>query len=449
MAWFTHLIDSLVKNFAAAAATFADGALQSANDFADSASKVGGSVKNAVEGLAALAAADWATISPSGSAMGWFTHLIASLTQSFADAAATFAQDALGAASAFAEAAGKVVGVIGPAVEGFTKLTDFQTPDPSRVDALLAAVRQVVARFSDMAKSLDAEGTKATQDFAAAANTALGAAKTGVELFAAMAGDKDKAGNNQPIGVPSKDAIDKLVIAIKYVVLQFSYMAAEMENEGIKQMQAFASAAGQVLSAAKSGTDLFKDMEKLAVPSKEAIDYLLGTIGYIISQTRAIATGIGTEGLAQAQAFAVGSLNVFTTIKGALELFKTLTEFKDIPGKALEELSTKLIDTLDWAQKIWEQSEALKAVALSFADNMKAAARAFAEGMSLGAGLPTGSPLLAPASVGGGGFDTSKGGGGTSGGTVVVNVQGDVYDGQRFEDRIVSINEKLGRQGRA
>lgn len=444
LGWFTHLIGSLVANFARAGAGFEEGALQAASDFADTAGKVGGSVKSGVEGLAALAQADWAETSPSGSAMAWFTHLLASLTQNFAAAAREFEEGALAAARDFADSAGKVAGTIGPAVQGFAALSSMTAPSPVAIDALVAGVKYLVGKFREAAKMMDAEGTKATADFSDAAGKALGAAKTGVELFAAMAGDKDKAGNRVAIQPPSAQAIDDLMAAIRYVIGKFREMATSMEHEGIKQMQEFAGAAGQVLEAAKRGTDLFASMEKLAVPSEKAIDYLLGSIGYVITQTRAIATGIGTEGMAQAQSFATGALNVFTTIKAALELFKELDQYKDIPTKALDRLHTDLEDALDWARKLFQRSEAIKADALAFAANMREAARAIAEGMSLGQGLPSGSALAAPAALGAG--PTVPGAGGTVKNYYIST--GDVYDGQRFEDRVVSAIDTADRRGR-
>lgn len=384
MGWFTHLIDSLIRNFAAASASFAEGVLDAANDFAESAGKVGGSVKHALEGLTALASANWADSSPTGSAMGWFIHLVGSLVQTFATAAQQFAAGALAAASDFAETAGKVVGLIGPAVEGFAKMATLTAPSEAAIAQLAAGIRAIVGKFAEMATMLDAEGTKHAGDFADAAGKALGAAKDGVELFAAMAGDKDNAGNRVAIMPPSAKAIDDLVNAIRYVVGKFREMATEMRNDGIKQMREFASAAGEVLSAAKSGTDLFKSMEKLAVPAKDAIDHLLGSIGYVITQTRAIAAGIGTQGLQEAQAFATGALNVVNTIKQALELFPQLAKLKTLPEDAMWEVFSALEHALQATKSNVNRASDILAQATTFRDIMKEAAQAMADGLAFG-----------------------------------------------------------------
>jgi hypothetical protein len=274
-----------------------------------------------------------------------------------------------------------------------------------------------------------------------------------------MAGDKDKAGNNQPIQIPSATAIDQLMAGIRYVVAKFTQMASEMQNDGIKQMQTFAAAAGQVLAAAKSGTDLFKQMEKLAVPSEAAIDYLLGTIGLIISKIRIIAAGIGTDGLAEATAFATGSFNVISTLANGLKLFDELAKFKDIPATKLEELWKALEGALDFAHQLFLRAEAIKAEAASFADSMKEAARLFAEGQSLGNGMggavPAFTPTTYPALAAGGivtkptlaligeagpeavvPLSRYQRGGGGGGVTVQVTVQGNVYNADQMQDII-------------
>ena len=189
-------------------------------------------------------------------------------------------------------------------------------------------------------------------------------------------------------------------------------------------------------------------MEKLAVPSAEAIDYLLGTIGLIITKIRQIAAGIGTQGLAEAQAFATGSLNVISALTAGLKEFEELAKWKDVPAQKLEEMWKGLEGALNWARDLTARASAIKSEAEEFLRTMQDAARAFAEGMSISNGM-TGTPALsAPLGVGG-----NSGGGGTPGGiggapVYNFNVSGDIYDGQRFEDRVVGAISTADRRGR-
>lgn len=502
LGFFRHLTESLVATMAEAASKFKEDALKQTAAFADTVGKVGGAVESAVKGLAAIGTADWATISPSGSAIGWFMFLTESLTRSFANSAARFDEDSLKAAtvyaeavgkvtgvldtatkgltalrtfvapaeaavsrflaslgdlmekfgtwaggfeadglahstlfaeaagkvtsildngvkglvalkgfaapaeanvssfmvaladlmerfgtwagnfeadglaasSRFAEAAQKVAGVIGPAVAGFKDLATMVAPSNTSIDQLVAGIRHLVQRFGEMATIMDDDGVKHMSAFAAATNTALGAAKTGTDLFKSF----DK------LVIPSAKAIDNLANGIRYVVGKFREMASEMLTEGIAQMQTFAGAAGQVLSAAKSGTDLFASMDKLAIPSKQAIDYLLGSMGYVITQTQAIANGIGTAGLQAAQQFATGSLNVFTTIKAALEQFGKLEAFKDIPTTALGELFKAMEGALEFSGQMVGRADEILQNSIEYLDKMTRAAINFSNGGAMG-----------------------------------------------------------------
>jgi len=525
MAWFTHLIASLVRNFADAAATFGEGALASANAFAETAGKVGGAVSGALAGLKALASASWAESSPDGSAMGWFTHLVASLVRNFADAARLFESDALASASAFAEAvgavtgsiagaiaglaalddfvapvegrvsafmvtladlmerfgtwasgfesdslahstlfaeaagtvtgilkggvegltglakfvapaeadvsafmasiadlverfgtwaggfeadalghaatfaesAGKVVGILKPGVDGLAAIATLVAPSEAAVERFLAGIRYVIGRFAAMATILDTEGVAHMGAFSEAAGKALGAAKAGTDLFL---GFKD-------LVIPSAEAIDALMEGIKYVVRRFHEMAGTLDSEGVPQLAAFAESAGKALGAAKAGTDLFNGMKDLAIPSSKAIDNLLLGIAYVIQKTREIAANIGTEGLREAQIFANGAGEVFAAIKGGLQSFEDMAEYEGIPKAALEGAWNALTAALEWARKNVTLATSLKGEGQKFRDEMAAAARLFAEGLSLSAGAtaPGGGAgwTYAPGAPGGGG----------------------------------------------
>jgi TP901 family phage tail tape measure protein len=467
LGWFRHLTESLLATMAAVAAQFEAEALEHVGKFSDAVGKVGGAVGSAVDGLLALGTADWATSSPDGNAMAWFTHLMASLVQNFAAAAKEFEDGALEAAGKFAEAAGKVAGVIGPAVAGFKDLATLAAPSETAIDQLMMSIRYIVRKFAEMATMLDTEGVAHLAEFSEAAGKALAAAKTGTDLFKAF----DK------LGIPSAEAIDHLMEAIKYVVRRFGEMAREVSEEGLTQLQAFAEAAGQSLAAAKAGTDLFKAMEKLAVPSAEAIDFLLGTIGYIINRIREIANAIGVEGLAEAQSFAQGSWNVINTLAGSLKLFEELRKFIDIPQQVLNEIWQGLEGALEAMGDLVSRADALKNSAYDYLANMEEAARIVAQAQSIGNGMgavptvvvPTGSPweiVPMPAFAAGGivtkptvGLIGERGpeaviplnqyrGGGGGGGNVYVTIAAPVYGVNQLEDVVVGAVTSAQRRGR-
>lgn len=396
LAWFAHLASSLVTLFADAAATFAEGALEQAGKLADAASKVGGSVKNTLDGLRALASASWAKVSPDASALGWFTFLAKSLVQSFAQAAADLAEGTTDAASKLGESVGKVAGSIGPALAGLKALAgDVPVPSPAQWDAFFAGVRAVLARFAAMADELKTEGIKQVDDLGAAVASVMGGAKSATDLFKAFAPTKD---GKDGLIIPSAQDFDELAEGVKYVVGKFRDMAGMLQGEALTAVTAFSSGVSTIVGAAKAGADLFNSLKKDASWDTKLIDYLVGSIGYAISQIQAIATGIGTEGLAQAQAFATGSLNVFTAIKNALELFPKLLESKDKPADVLAEIWKALEGTLAQSAALVARSDAILQDSITFKANLTQALANFGQGlgMSQGAALALGTaPTIA------------------------------------------------------
>lgn len=427
MGWFTHLISSLVTNFARAAQDFDTEALTTAGQFADAAGKVGGSVANSLTGLKALAGADFAVTSPSGSAMGWFTHLMAALTQNFADAAAEFAEGALTAAGQFAEAAGKVAGVVKPALDGFAGMATLVTPSQAAIDSFVDSVRYLVQRFADIADMLNDEGLKHLSAFSDAAAKSLSAAKTGVDLFTGMA----------KLALPSTKAVDNLVGAIGYVVRQFAAMATMLNDEGLKQLAAFSDGAAKSLGAAKAGVDLFTGMAKLTLPSVEAVNALVGAIGYVVQSVRTMAQTIGAVGIAQAVLFASAVLQVTTSIKSALETMAGLSKLKDLPANALAALKEGLDEALAQMAEREKQAHVLREGAERFLADMRTAATKIGEGMALWGEAQ----VPADATTGGGGGNTNPGpslansvnGSGNRGNTVNVTVTGNTLLGNSPE----------------
>jgi TP901 family phage tail tape measure protein len=315
MGWFRLMLEALVATMAEAARWFDTAALEQVNTLSETMGKVGGGVKGILDGLAALAAHDFATQSASGETLGWFAHMMTSLVQTLAEVARQVGGEGLAAAKQVGESAGQIGGAVKSTLEGFKALAEY-----------------------DFTK-----------------------------------------------GSPTGEAMGWFRHLMESIVLNFAQAA----------------------------------------------------------------TLVGGEGMTKAREFAQAVSDVVTAAKNALELFAKLKEFEGIPAKALEDMHTALEGALDFATKLFQRAEAIKAEAAAFANSMKEAARLFTEGMSLGNGMGGMTVPSAPLGVGGG----NGGGGGTPGGlggapVYTMNFNGDIYDGARFEDRVVDAIQVADRRGR-
>jgi hypothetical protein len=343
--------------------------------------------------LKALANFDFAKDSPTGSAMGWFFLLVQSLVQNAVKAAALFTTEGLAAATAFANAAKAVVEMIPPALTALAGMRNFVGPTEASMDAVLEGIRYIVRKFEEMSTHMSTEGVKHMGEFSVAAGQALGAAQAGVDLFLKF----------KELVIPSRNAIDNLYEGIKYVVQRFWDTAQRLETEGIDQMKRFAAAAQECLNAAKAGTDLFHDFEKLVIPSQQAIDDLFNGIVYVVNQMGATALRLGGEGLLKAQNFATACLNAFTTLKNALNTLASIKDYKDNPSRALDLLKGALDDAIGKMLDRETQARVLKESAKRFEADMGAAKIALEHGLSLmGMQIPNVAPPVVTVSPGGG-----------------------------------------------
>ncbi len=459
MGMLTTLTVSLVQTIQDAATQFNDIGLKSATLFAEAAGKVGGMVKNALTGLADLAAFDFAKNTPTGSAMGLFRQLVADMvtniqeaatafsvdglkqatafsdaatkvmglivagvgafeklatfvappaaaiyafgkalraalndlalvaeqvTQDAAASAAKFAEsaskvvsllgtgvaafeklttfqavplaavyafgkalratindfallaeqitpDATKAAALFAEGAGKVVGIIGAGVDGFTKLADFAAPASSAISAFGKTLRAVINDLALVAEQVTQQATDSAAKFASGATTVLGVFGNGI------AGLMDLA----KFVAPSQKAIDDFAYAVGHLVERFANAARMIGEQGVAEAGKFGTAAKLAVDTIKVGLEAFALFKHMVVPSAEAIDTLVAGVAYVVGRFRDMADQMGGEALRKAQAFGTAVENTAKSIQTAIGTFKSLTEppFKGAMTKIMTEFN--------------------------------------------------------------------------------------------------------------
>jgi hypothetical protein len=92
-------------------------------------------------------------------------------------------QDAVDAAAFFATGAGRVITIIGDAVEGFVKLSDFGGIMVNHIEALTFAVSNTIAAFANYGRFMDQEAVAAATAFADGAGKVVGIIGGAVEAF--------------------------------------------------------------------------------------------------------------------------------------------------------------------------------------------------------------------------------------------------------------------------
>ncbi len=263
---FGKALRSIINDIALLSEQVTQEAVNQAAAFAEGAGKVVGILGTGVAGFTALAS----YVAPATSAVYEFGKSLRAIINDFSLLAEQITQDAVDQAAKFAEGAGKVIAIIGGGVEGFTKLLTFVAPSQAAIDNFVYAVFEAVRKIAEMASQLSAEGIKSAGEFGTAANSVLGALKTGLDVFTGLA----------KLVVPSAKAIDDFAIAIAYTVGRIGAIADQIGRDGIKRAQEFGASVQTIFGSLKASMDILSNLEKFKDIAAKAFDSLLaGLVG--------------------------------------------------------------------------------------------------------------------------------------------------------------------------
>jgi len=324
---FGKALRAAMNDLALVAEQVTQDAAASAAKFAESASKVVGMIGSGVtafEKLATFHAVPTAAIYAFGKALRAAINDFALLSEQITP-------DATKAAATFAEGAGKVVGIIGAGVDGFTKLADFAAPASSAIYAFGKTLRAVINDLALVAEQVTQQATDSAAKFATGATTVLGVFGNGI------AGLMDLA----KFVAPSEKAIDDFAYAVGHLVERFANAARMIGEQGVVEAGKFGTAAKLAVDTIKVGLEAFTLFKKMVVPSAEAIDTLVAGVTYVVGRFRDMANAMGHDALTKAQAFGTAVEHTAKSIQTAIGTFKSLTEppFKGALTKIMTEFN--------------------------------------------------------------------------------------------------------------
>lgn len=372
---FALTIGMVVQELQWVASAFQTEALTHAGEFADAAGKILGVVANGLAAIKALATGEVKDVP--FAAVHSFALSVGLIVQELEWVATFFKEQGLTQTAAFADTAGKVLGLIASGVKAIQDLPNVTDPGFPAVHLFATIVATIVQEMTNIASFFKEQGLTAAAAFATAGGTILGmigGAVTGIMSLNTLV-------------EPSKQAIDNFLIVVFYIVGRFADAASRLSTEGIKATTDFSNAAQAALAATKEGTDAFKSFEKLVVPSKEAIDHLVTAINYVVQQIGIIAGQMTDQGIARTNAFATMTQNVVKGITDTMDLFKKLMEapYKTMLADGMKAVTDQMNIATNSMQNLSNDSSHFLSMANNFADNMRQAAGAIRDGLAAGA----------------------------------------------------------------
>lgn len=331
---FAHDVFKSVTVLQGIADKFEIEGLVHAVSWSESAGKIIGVIGGAVDNLTKLG--DYKAGQITQMTLSRFAYDVYQSIKVLSGIAEMFGQDGMEQAAAFAESAGKVIGVIGTAVGSFDKLRDYEDVATSRMEILAADIDDAVWLMSDMARTADTEGAAAAGAFASSVGSVFTLFKTGVEAF-------DSLRDYQAV---PQDRMSAVASDFEAAIVLMTTVANRANLEGVQRAAEYSLASQDVFGYFKAGAtaiDALRDYE--SVPADRMRAVLSDFEGAIWLMTQ-VADRANQDGIAKAQAYSLASTDIFAAFKAGSEAIDSLRDYQGLPPGRMEAFSSDFVRVL-------------------------------------------------------------------------------------------------------
>jgi hypothetical protein len=385
---FGQDVDSLSIEFFNNSVGFTEEMLTSANNYSDTVGKIGSATSAAFGALSQLPK----YVQVGATAIHTFGQDLLSLSIEFYNNSVGFDAKMLTSASNYADAASKMVGVLGAGVQNFTGLQKYKKVASENIENFAQNLQELVADTVKYAADFDAKAVTATAAWGDSIGKLTTGLKNGMDLFNGLANYKKVAST----------AIRAFVDDIHLTIKLTSEMVKETDSDLMKQVGDFGDSTGKLFNGLKAAMDTFTALEKFKSTPSNVIKQFVAEVIYTVGLAADMARKTDVDLLHQAQDFYDATGKIFSNIKGALDTFKALQEYKGYPSDTAQSLIAGIVDAtvkmttavgkatefrdkaVTYADRLTEAGDAIRrgaeAAARAGADAAKAASNASANG---------------------------------------------------------------------
>ena len=371
---FTQGIIDITLSLVNASRLFSDKGLAGASALAEVAGRIVGLIAPAVAGFKILPQ----IMQPTADQLGVFTQGVTDITLSLVNASRNFDQIGLNAAGQLADTAGKVIGLIAPAVAGFRTLATIVAPTSASLQIFASGVAAITRAIVAGAATFAVEALTSATVFAEAAGKVLGLIGTGVQALAALAG----------AGVVSIDTarLNAFASSLRTLVATIGQVARTLSSEIVTAAGDFSQDAAKAVGLLGSGVDGFAKLAEFQPISPAQIDAFVAAVLLTVQRVAAAAKRIDAETVKAAGEFADSAGKVTSLIGSAISAF-TINTNVDKDGNAKQ--ADRFITTAEIDQIVFLSQYAvgrLVEVAKGFDKGQLAGLATFSDAASKGFG---------------------------------------------------------------
>jgi len=267
-----------------------------------------------------------------GTGIDGFLSSIQEIAIKFAATADVLGGRVLGTANRFSETAGKVVGMVGSAVESINTLQDFVQPTRAAVGAFGDALALVVGVVSTVASWFQQKSIDAGAKFSEGASKMLGVVGPAIEAFKKL----------PDLVVPSRVAVGYFGDTLALVVGNIAYIATLFAAQGVAAGAVFADGAGKMLAIIGAGVDGFTKLATFQGIPGAAMYLFSVALHNAVFQLVGLSRMWTADAVAAAAVFADGAGKAIAIIGGGVEGFVKLAAFQGVPQTAIDAFGVAL-----------------------------------------------------------------------------------------------------------
>jgi len=282
---FAMALDNVIAVLARIAISFSADAVRAAQAFSKSVGDVVSLIGTAVDALTKLE--DFRTVPVT--AIAAFAVALDTTIGMLARMALSFDRDAVAAAAAFAESAGKVVGVIASGVDAFIKLIGFRGVPAVALTAFGESLRQAINLIGGMASQWSTEAIEKASAFADSVKSVVDLIGSGAKAFTDLS----------ELGAVPTAAFQAFFSSMSQTLQAITALASQWSIGAIDQATAFANAIKVIIDLVKAAVDTFSSLKDFGDSAPSILTTFIASIHALLAQFLAAAlpqaTNLGAQ----------------------------------------------------------------------------------------------------------------------------------------------------------
>jgi ABC-type transporter Mla subunit MlaD len=330
---FADVLYWLISRFVIVGQWFTGPALVAASTFAEAAGKVVGVIGAAVDGLLKLGE----FVRPAPGLIQTFTDVIWWLVSRFAEAASWMTSKALAAAVAFADGAGKSVGMIGGAVDALGKLSTFVAPLEENVSAFFRSLADFLEKMGSWSANFEADMLAATAAFAE------GIGKSVAGIGSAV----DALGKLVTFIAPAEENVSAFFRSLADLLEKMGSWSANFEADMFEATAAFAAGIGKSVTGIGAAVDALSKLVEFVAPAEENVSAFFRSLADLLEKMGSWSANFEQDMLEATGIFASGIQKSVAGIGAAADALGKLVDFVAPAEEGVSAFFRSLADLLE------------------------------------------------------------------------------------------------------